>query len=222
MGQSIQSSILRVYETMLEWYGPQKWWPGDNNIEIIVGAILTQGTAWTNVEKALLNLKTAGVLSLSKLNIISQGELETLIRPCGAFRVKARRIKAFIFHVYGKYMGDLDKFLSRDILNLRKELLSIHGVGNETADAIILYASEKPSFVVDSYTRRILSRLKLAPTNNSYRSYQDLFQENLPLDQSFYSEYHALLVSLAKDVCHKIPVCDRCCLVNMCPTGSNR
>jgi endonuclease-3 related protein len=222
MGQSIQSSIRQVYETMLAWYGPQKWWPGESNIEIIVGAILTQGTAWTSVEKSLLNLKTAGVLSLSKLNIISQGELATLIRPCGAFRVKSRRIKAFIFHIYDKYMGDLDNFLSRDILNLRKELLSIHGIGNETADAIILYASGKPSFVIDSYTRRILSRLKLTPTNNSYRSYQDLFQENLPLDQSLYSEYHALLVSLAKDVCHKTPVCDRCCLANMCPTGSKR
>ena len=222
MGQPIQSSILGVYQTILEWYGPQKWWPAESNIEIIVGAILTQATAWTNVEKALSNLKTADVLSLTKLNSISQSELENLIRPCGAFRVKARRIKAFISHVYDKYVDHLDTFLSRDIVHLRKELLSIYGVGNETADAIILYAAQKPSFVIDSYTRRILSRLKLAPISNSYKSYQELFHENLPLDQSLYSEYHALLVFLAKDVCHKIPVCDRCCLIKICPTGRER
>ena len=209
--------LLEVYRRLHAHYGPQHWWPGESRLEMILGAILTQATAWTNVEKALSNLKAAGLLSIQALKDIPEAELAAMIKPSGYFNAKARKVKSFIDHLWDNYEGDLDTFLSQEATELRGELLSIRGVGEETADDIILYAANIPSFVVDGYTRRILNRLGLAPDRESYRSYQDLFHHGLPADVVLYNEYHALLDRHAKETCKKEPLCGACCILELCP-----
>ena len=211
--------LMEIYRRLYEHYGPQHWWPGDSRLEIVLGAVLTQFTAWGNVEKAMDNLKAAGVLSTHALRDIPEDELAVLLRPSGTFRTKARKVKALVGHLWQRYGGDLDRFLSRDTEVLREELLAIHGIGEETADDILLYAAEKPSFVVDAYTRRILGHLDLAPDQETYAAYQELFHRALPKDVPLYNEYHALLDRHAKDTCRKRPLCAGCCLLDICATG---
>ena len=151
--------LMDVYRHLLEAYGSQDWWPGDSPLEIIVGAILTQATSWTNVEKAMDNLKNAGLLSPQGLRDIPPDELAAVIRPSGYFNVKARRLKAFIHHLWDAHEGNLDEMLASDEAALRRNLLAINGIGEETADDILLYAAKKPFFVIDAYTRRILERV---------------------------------------------------------------
>ncbi len=213
--------LLDVYARLYARYGPQHWWPGDGQLEVILGAILTQSAAWTNVEKALANLKAAGALSVEALRRIDENELATLLRPSGYFNAKARKVKAFMDHLWNNYEGDLQSFLSKDIVELREELLSLYGIGEETADDIVLYAADKPSFVIDSYTRRILGRLRFSPESESYQAYQQLFHQNLPTDPALYNEYHALLDRHAKLTCKKEPLCEECCLLELCPTGKS-
>ncbi len=193
-------------------YGPQHWWPAQEPFEVIIGAILTQSTAWTNVEKAIDNLKKAGKLSPETLRRLPDEELAELIHPCGYYNVKSRRLKAFTHWLGERYGDDLDKLFAQDIDPLRRQLLGIYGVGEETADSIMLYAGNKPVFVIDAYTRRFMSRAELAPEVNSYSAYQTLFMENLPADVNMFNEYHALLVRLAKEVCRTRPLCGECCL----------
>ena len=219
-GESGVSPLLEVYQRLYHAYGPQHWWPGDSPFKVIIGAILTQSTAWSNVEKAMHNLKTAGVLSPQGLRDIPREELAALLRPSGYFNIKAKKLKAFINHLWEHYQGDLDSFLARDTAPLRRELLSIYGIGEETADDIVLYAAGKPSFVIDAYTRRILNRLGLGRSAATYPEYQELFRQALPRDPSLYNEYHALLVRHGKDVCKKRPLCSGCCLLEECPTGA--
>jgi len=197
-------------------YGSQHWWPAQEPFEVIVGAILTQSAAWGNVEKAIANLQSAEALSPKVLRRLSLSEVAALIRPCGYYNAKALKLRSFA-HWLGEHFNDnLSQLFASDINYLRQGLLSIYGIGQETADSIILYAAGKPIFVIDAYTRRIINRIGLTPVSNSYSAYQTLFMNNLPADVRLFNEYHALLVCLAKDACRSRPLCQQCCLNNIC------
>ncbi|HEV8573434.1 MAG TPA: endonuclease III domain-containing protein [Dehalococcoidia bacterium] len=213
-------SPFAVYDRLYSAYGPQHWWPGDSAFETIAGAILTQSASWANVEKALSNLKAAGALSPQGIAALSTGDLARLIHPSGYFNTKARKLKAFVGLLDERFSGDLDRMLESPTSELRAALLETHGIGPETADSIILYAANKPLFVIDAYTRRTFSRLGLVPERDSYDDWQALFMEELPADVSLFNEYHALIVRHAKDVCRKQPLCGRCPLLEICPTAS--
>ena len=213
--------LEEVYQRLHQHYGPQGWWPGDGPLDVVIGAILTQSAAWTNVEKAIRNLKDASCWSLQAIHNRPVDELAAIIRPSGYFNAKARKLKAFAKHVIEGYSGSLSDFLSKDLGQLRQELLTIHGIGPETADDILVYAAEKPSFVIDSYTRRILGRAGLLPESEGagYGTCQALFHDNLPADVALFNEYHALLDRHAKIACTKVPKCSGCCLEDICATG---
>ena len=214
--RAISQALQNIYHQLINYYGPQHWWPAQEPFEVIVGAILTQSAAWLNVEKAIANLKTAKALSPKALRQFSLSEIATLIHPCGYYNAKALKLKS-LAHWLGEYYNDnLNKLFANNTERLRQELLSIHGIGQETADSIILYAANKPIFVIDAYTRRIINRIGLAPESNSYTAYQSLFMDNLPTDAELFNEYHALLVCLAKNVCRNRPLCQQCCLNNIC------
>lgn len=207
---------------MLEAYGPQHWWPGDSPFEIIVGAILTQNTNWTNVEKAILNLKKADLLSPLHFRNVNEGELAELIRPSGYFNIKAKRLKAFIEFLFKHYKGDLDAMFSQDLKKIRNTLLEVKGIGPETADSILLYAGNYPTFVVDAYTKRIFSRLAILQEEHTYHQVQDYFMEHLEEDVPLYNEYHALIVRHGKDHCKTRPLCKGCPLSDVpCPYAIN-
>ena len=208
----LDATLRYIYEALFKEYGPQHWWPAGTPFEVIVGAILTQSTAWTNVEKAIANLESAGKLSPAGLRDLSCSELAALLHPCGYYNVKARRLKAFIDWLGESCGDDLGRLFKGDIKELREQLLGIYGVGEETADSILLYAGGRPAFVVDAYTRRIIDRLGLKPRDRSYSGYQKLFTKNLPADAALFNEYHALLVRHAREVCRKTPLCGRCWL----------
>jgi endonuclease-3 related protein len=201
-----------TYRRLFECYGPQHWWPAEEPFEVIVGAILTQSAAWTNVEKAINNLKNAGKLSPGAIRQLTEQKLAGLIYSCGYFNTKARKLKAFVEWFGEKYEDSLDKLFDNDIRVIRNQLLGIYGIGEETADSIILYAGNLPVFVIDAYTRRIINRMGLAPRNDIYSAYQSLFMENLRTNAVMFNEYHALLVRLGKENCRKQPVCQDCCL----------
>ncbi|MBA7522541.1 Endonuclease III [subsurface metagenome] len=214
--QSISQALLNIYHRLMAGYGPQYWWPAQEPFEVIVGAILTQSAAWRNVEKAIANLKAAKALSPEALRRQCLSEVAALIYPCGYYNAKALKLKSLASWL-GKYYDDnLNKLFICNTDHLRQQLLSIHGIGQETADSIILYAAHKPVFVIDAYTRRIINRIGLAPASNSYIAYQALFMDNLPGDAGLFNEYHALLVCLAKDVCRNRPLCQQCCLNSIC------
>jgi endonuclease-3 related protein len=213
---TLKRLLPAIYDRLLGRFGPQHWWPADEPFEVIVGAILTQSTAWSNVEKALANLKQAKALSPQALRGLAHLELAGRLYPCGYYNAKALKLKAFADWLGENYGDDLNKLFALDTADLRQELLSVHGIGPETADSIILYAAEKPAFVIDAYTRRIISRLGLAPEKESYATYQALFEENLPKEAKVFNEYHALLVCQGKNVCRRRPLCADCCLKDMC------
>ena len=215
----MRDKLLEIYERMLETYGPQHWWPGETRFEIMVGAVLTQAAAWSNVQRAISNLVAAGVLSPRAIRKLSSRELAQLIRPSGYFNSKARKLKALVEYLGRRFDDDLDAISRQDTDSLRSELLGVYGIGEETADAILLYAAGKTTFVIDNYTRRIFSRLGLAPENASYSALRSLFVDRLPLDRDLYREYHALIVRHGKEVCAKRPLCRSCCLLEGCPTG---
>jgi endonuclease-3 related protein len=215
----INRVLLDTYHRLLTRYGPQHWWPAEGPFEVIIGAILTQSAAWINVEKAISNLKATGVLSPQRLRQLSPDEIADLIYPSGYYNVKARKLRTLAQWLGDKYDDDLSKLFRLDSDNLREQLLAVYGIGQETADSIILYAAGKPVFVIDSYTKRFISRRGLAPPQNTYAAYQALFMSNLPPDARLFNEYHALIVRLAKETCRKTPACEKCCLK---PTGSYR
>jgi len=214
--QSINQTLLNIHHQLIDRYGAQHWWPAEAPFEIIAGAILTQSAAWSNVEKAIANLKEAKALSPKALRQLSLAELARLIHPCGYYNAKALKLKSFVQWLGEDYEDDLNKLFANNTDCLRQQLLSIHGIGQETADSIILYAANKPIFVIDAYTRRIINRIGLAPDSNSYSAYQSLFMNNLHADVRLFNEYHALLVCLAKDVCRNRPRCQQCCLNSIC------
>ena len=214
--RKISQVLQNIYHQLMARYGPQHWWPAQEPFEIIVGAILTQSAAWGNVEKAIANLKAAKALSPNTLRQLPLTEVATLIRPCGYYNAKALKLKSFAHWLGEHYNDNLGKLFADNVDHIRQQLLSIHGIGQETADSIILYTANKPIFVIDAYTRRIINRIGLAPDSDSYTAYQALFMDNLPTDTRLFNEYHALLVRLAKDVCRNCPLCQQCCLNNIC------
>jgi endonuclease-3 related protein len=215
---TITDILKDVYSRLLEAYGPQHWWPADGRFEVMVGAVLTQSTAWTNVAKAIRNLKTANSLSPEALRRLSLSELAALIRPSGYYTAKSLKLKALASWV-GEHNDDLAKTFAENTQELRQELLSVYGIGEETADSILLYASCKPVFVVDAYTKRIVDRVGVAHEGTGYTDYQRLFSLNLPADVAMFNEYHALLVEHGKRSCRKDPLCPDCCLLRMCEHG---
>ena len=213
---SLKKALADIYQRLLERFGPQHWWPADEPFEVIVGAILTQSAAWGNVEKAIENLRGAGALSPQALRALPKAKLAALVYPCGYYNAKALKLRALADWLGNHYQDDLDRLFALDAAELRRQLLSVHGIGPETADSIILYAAGKPVFVIDAYTRRIFSRLGLAPNKDSYSAYQKFFEDNLPQDVKLFNEYHALLVCLGKNVCRRQPLCGECPLNDVC------
>ncbi|MBU0682270.1 MAG: endonuclease III domain-containing protein [Proteobacteria bacterium] len=205
--------LQAAYHNLFDYFGPQHWWPGDTTLEILVGAVLTQNTNWANVSKAIANLKQEGVLSLEALSVLPADQLAEMIRPSGYFNLKAQRLKNLLT-VLGEEVAATDSladFFSQDLFSLREKLLSVKGIGPETADSILLYAGQKPIFVVDTYTYRFLSRHGLVGEESSYEEMQELFMAALPAEVGLYNEYHALLVCLGKEFCKKNdPRCEAC------------
>ena len=211
---SVSEGLRDIYGRLLAAYGPQGWWPGDTPFEVAVGAILAQATNWRNAARAIANLKDAGLLSPEALGRLREEEIASLIRPAGFFNQKAKRLRAFLDLI--RKHGGLEGLFRLPRERLRAELLSVPGIGPETADSIVLYAAEKPSFVIDAYTRRILSRLGLISGDEDYEELRRLFEDNLPRDLGLYKEYHALLVRHAKEHCRARPRCNGCPLADLC------
>lgn len=201
-------------------FGPLGWWPGETPFEVMVGAVLTQNTAWTNVERAIDNLRGAGALTLAAVHGLRHEALAALIRPAGYLHVKARRLKNLVGMVVERYDGDLDRMLGAPTRELRARLLEVEGVGPETADSILCYAGEHPVFVVDAYTRRILSRHGLVADDVGYDELQAFCTRRLPRDLATYREFHAQLVHVGKDFCRPRPRCDGCPLERFLPRGA--
>ena len=201
---------MEMYEAMRARFGHQQWWPGQTPLEVCVGAILTQNTNWTNVEKAIANLQAAGKLSIPALMAMDRAELAALIKPAGYFNVKAKRLKNFIAHVHADWGDDLAGFLDRSVSALREELLGVNGIGRETADSIILYAGGKCTFVVDAYTCRILLRHGLIDVDSDYEMVKEVLEESLPADPDLYNDFHAQFVAVGKHFCRPRARCDGC------------
>jgi endonuclease-3 related protein len=205
-----RNRLLCIGETLERFFGDLHWWPGESPFEVAVGAILTQNTNWANVERAIGRLKAEGVLEPRALHGLDDETLADLIRPSGYFRVKAKRLKAFLDVLCGDFGGNLEKMLSGDLLQARQRLLGISGIGEETADSILLYAGGRPVFVIDAYTRRILARHGIIDGKPSYGELQRLFMTCLPGDAGLYNRYHALIVETGKRYCRKEPRCGTC------------
>ncbi|MFH0983359.1 MAG: endonuclease III domain-containing protein [Planctomycetota bacterium] len=211
MPEDSGDDILReMYERLWSAYGPQHWWPAQTPTEVVVGAILTQNTAWRNVERAVCNLKAADALTWAALRDLSQRRLAGLIRPAGTYRTKAARLKAFVTVLWQQCGGSLEALLAGEVDDVRRRLLAIRGIGPETADAILLYAGHRPAFVVDAYTKRILRRHHLIGGRATYDAVRSLFQGALAPEPRVYNEYHALLVAVGKKHCRTRARCAGC------------
>lgn len=216
--KDLSHTLRSYYESLYSSFGPQGWWPGRTRFEVIIGAILTQNTAWTNVEKAINNLKAHKLLTPGRMHALDRLELAGHIRPAGYFNIKSKRLKHFLDHLFDNYGGKLDGLLKKDPLELRAELLGINGIGPETADSISLYAASYPQFVVDAYTKRILSRHGIIKDTAAYEDVKSLFMQNLPSDTRLFNEYHALIVKTGKDFCRtREPRCKECPLGRYLP-----
>jgi endonuclease-3 related protein len=209
-GNMTGQKLQQIYKLLFERFGPQHWWPGETTDEIIIGAILTQNTNWQNVEKAILNLKKASLVSLEKLYSIEQEQLAQLIRPAGYYNIKAKRLKSLLKWLFEQHNGSLKEVESIKTDALREELLQINGVGRETADSILLYAFQRPVFVVDAYTYRIATRHQLIERECDYEGLRSLFEDNLESDVKLFNEYHALLVRVGKEFCKPQARCSGC------------
>jgi len=209
--KKIRKQLISIYRALFRAYGSQHWWPGETPFEILVGAVLTQNTSWTNVEKAIANLKQERVLTFPRMLNAAPGKLALLIRPSGYFNIKTKRLRNLLLFIRTNYADSLVRMFSTDPARLRQQLLEVNGIGQETADSILLYVGEKPFFVVDAYTKRIFSRLGLIADNADYRTVQRFFMNNLAKNVNFYNEYHALIVRIGKDHCKKVkPLCGDC------------
>jgi endonuclease-3 related protein len=218
--KNTNAALLKIYNLLFRRYGSQHWWPGDSPFEVMVGAILTQSAAWQNVEKAIVNLKTAGVMSPAALRQIPTPELAQLIHPTGYYNAKAVKLQALVRWLRASCGDNLNTLFAMKTDLLRRQLLDVHGIGPETADSILLYAGNKPVFVIDAYTRRIFDRLGLKPEKDNYDDWQIFFTGNLPQNTKLFNEYHALLVRHGKEACRKQPICDNCCLREICKSRS--
>ena len=202
--------LLRIYNLLYSSFGPRRWWPADTPFEVIIGAILTQNTAWTNVVRAINNLKENKLLTPKKLHEVNKSKLAMLIRPAGYFNIKSSRIKHFMNFLFSEYGGSLKKMFKENTCRLREKLLSVKGIGPETADSILLYAGERAVFVVDAYTKRIFSRHGILNGNMDYNEVQAYFMARLPEDARLYNEFHALIVQTGKEFCRPKPICHKC------------
>ena len=207
---STTEQLNEIYELLFERFGQQHWWPGRTQFEIIIGAILTQNTNWGNVEKAIKNLRAAKALSAKTLHEMKRNKLAVLIKPAGYFNVKAKRLKSFLDWLFDEYNGRLKNLEQLSTSRFREELLNIKGIGPETADSILLYAFERPVFVIDAYTARIMVRHGLIEAGCDYEQLQDLFQSNLSEDIEMFNEFHALLVRIGKEFCKPTARCSGC------------
>lgn len=221
MSSPKKQRLKDIYRRLFECCGPQHWWPGETPFEVMVGAVLTQSVAWKNVETAITALKNAGALSPPALRSMRVEDIADLIRPTMYYNVKARKLKALVEWYRESCNDSVDIMRDKKTLPLRAELLSVWGIGEETADSIVLYAAGKPLFVIDAYTRRIMDRIGVRPDGDKYIDYQAMFMKNLPADVPLFNEYHALLVHLGKNVCRPKPLCAECCLKTTCFTSSN-
>ncbi len=212
--------LSSLYRHLFRHFGPQRWWPARSRFEVMVGAILTQNTAWTNVEKAITALRGASLLNPRAIDRVPQAHLAGLIRPAGYYNMKAERLKQVTRFLLTHYGGSVRRMCRTELPVLRGELLEISGVGEETADSILLYAGDLPIFVVDAYTRRVLERHGLILANTRYGEIQRLFMTHLPADAALFNEYHALLVAVGKTYCRRTSDCDGCPLRYDLPNGS--
>jgi endonuclease-3 related protein len=211
---------MEAYERMLARFGPQRWWPGESPFEIMVGAVLVQNTAWRNVEQAINNLRESGLMEPHALYKLPPAELAELIRPAGYYLLKTKRLRNLLRFLIEEHDGSLESMFSTNLNTLREQLLAINGIGPETADAILLYAGGLPTFVVDTYTHRILARHGWLDYEASYDDIKDYFESTLPDDPAIYNEYHALLVRIGKEYCKRTsPLCEACPLAEMLPAG---
>jgi len=212
----LTKKLKQAYDLLYEHFGPQYWWPGDTPFEIIVGAILTQNTNWSNVEKAISNLKSANMLDAVAINDCKDEKLAELIKPAGYFNVKTKRLKNFMLSFISDFNATVEAMVAFDPTSMRKWLLSINGIGPETADSIMLYALGHPIFVIDAYTKRVIARHKFISEEATYYELQELFMDNLELDAKMFNEYHALIVKLCKEFCKTKPLCEKCPLKDWC------
>jgi endonuclease-3 related protein len=212
----VASRVREIYRRLRRDYGPSGWWPARTAFEVCLGAILTQNTAWTNVEKTLDGLRRAGRLSFRALDVLPASRLAPLLRSSGTYRVKARRVRAFLDFLGREYSGRVAGFARQDRDVLRRQLLGVPGIGPETADAIALYAGGHPFFVVDAYTQRVFERVGLLRGGEPYAAVQALFHARLPRDSRLFADYHAQLVRLAKEACRRRPLCGRCPIEALC------
>lgn len=210
MRNLMQRLLMNIYRKLYGAYGPRHWWPGDTPFEVMVGAILTQNTSWRNVEKAIQKLKGKGVLNPRGIHHLKKSQLASLIKSSGYYRIKTDRLKCFIDFLFEEYGANIEKMGRERVGALREKLLRVKGIGPETADSILLYGLRKPIFIVDAYTKRILSRHGLISERASYEEVQKFFMDHLPIDEKLFNEYHALLVHLGKTVCKKMPRCEIC------------
>jgi endonuclease-3 related protein len=217
---ALRTKLLEIFARLETAYGPQHWWPGETPFEVIVGAILTQSAAWTNVEKCITNLKAKDVLSPRALREAPLEDLAQLVFPSGYYNVKAGKVKAFVSWLGERHNDSLEALFAREVPELREELLRVHGIGEETADSILLYAANKPIFVIDAYTRRIMDRVFAKSVGRTYADYQDVFMKHLPQDEKLFNEYHALFVRHGKERCKKKPQCGDCCLHELCASSA--
>jgi len=219
---SLTAQRLReMYTLLLDHFGPQNWWPAETELEVMVGAVLTQNTNWSNVEKAISNLRKRNLLSLEGLSTVPLVELAGDIRPAGYFNIKAKRLRNLVNFIVERYEGDLSAFLDEETQALREGLLSVKGIGPETADSILLYAARRPVFVVDAYTHRILGLHGMIDDEAGYYELQQFLMGHLPEDHVLFNEFHALIVQTGKTYCRKKPICSRCPLLEWGPITPN-
>ena len=227
-------NINLIYNKLYSRFGPQNWWPitledeitpryhknikltEKQKLEICFGAILTQNTNWKNVEKAIIQLNKNQLIDINKILRINNEKLAEIIKSSGYHNQKAKKLKNFCLFLMNKYHGNIKKLFSNNIDKLKNELLSVNGIGPETADSIILYAAKKPIFVIDAYTKRIYSRIFNTKKEFGYDKLQQIFMKKLDKDEKLFNEYHALLVELGKNICKKKPLCNQCPINNMC------
>jgi endonuclease-3 related protein len=206
----IHQRLLKIFDTLLKSFGKRNWWPGETELEIIVGAVLTQNTSWKNVEKAIDNLKYHNALDIRTLYKMDRETLAIIIKSSGFYNIKSNRLKNIINVIYNDYSSNILNLKKIDMWKARERLLKINGIGKETADSIILYALNKPIFVIDVYTKRFLKNHRVYNGQNDYDTLQEFFMRNLPGDTYLFNEFHALIVYLCQNFCKKIPLCSRC------------
>ncbi|MDD2706649.1 MAG: endonuclease III domain-containing protein [Verrucomicrobiae bacterium] len=220
---NLSSHLRSAFKLLLKRFGPQRWWPAETPFEVCIGAILTQNTAWTNVEKAIANLKSAHALHPKVLLSLPDPTLAQLIRPSGYFNLKARRLKAFVRFFVENHGASIKQMAHQDTDILRQQLLGVYGIGKETADSILLYSLDKPIFIIDAYTRRVFERHGWIRGEEDYDTIREMVEAawhkfSPEQQRKDFNEFHALIVALGKDFCHKKnPVCCKCPLQRMLP-----